>query len=130
MVPLRRARIRRCFTIHLNERFAGRLTLTNSQKGNVYVSYMYHFLRVMNISEENDMYLSIVNHMNTLINNILGIFPHELQNVFYKRFVWQATEPNAVLACTGCNDMLRKHRRKLQNTRWRRCNLFRINCPI
>jgi hypothetical protein len=52
--------------------------------------------------------LRIVNHVDALINNVLGVVPEEFQNMFHLRLVGKSTETNAVLPSPRCDHVLRQ----------------------
>ena len=52
-------------------------------------------------------YLCVVDHVDSLIDDALGVLAEELENVLNLSFVWQTAEPDAVLASAGRDHLLR-----------------------
>lgn len=62
-------------------------------------------------------YLSVENHVNTLILDIFRMLSHELKNMLDEGLIRKSSQTNAILASPGGNEVLRKRdgRKRLQH---------------
>lgn len=77
-------------------------------------------------------YLCIVDHVNSLVDDALGVFAQELEDVLHLGLVGQATQTDAILACARRNHVLWKerHLRQLRNQRRLRFVRAGIHGPV
>ena len=53
-----------------------------------------------------DAYLSVVDHVHSLVDNVLGVFAQEFENVFHLCLVGQSSQADAILAGAGSDELL------------------------